>query len=137
MSVNEMLTIAKIFLGVMILLLVLAVVIFYKLDIKKAWNIVTGAKPTGHASKYTKAAMQRPGTRELMARQKPQNIDENATAILEQDFIPQNQADEFGTTMVLDRTDEAETTLLTRDGNADNKFEIIFDVTYIHTQITI
>lgn len=136
MSVNEMLTIAKLFLGAMILFLILAAVIFYKLDIKKAWNIVTGAKPTGHVSKYTKAAMQRPGTKELMARQQTQNTEDNATAILESEFIPQNQADEFGPTMVLERAEEAETTLLTSE-EKNSSFEVIVDITYTHTQITI
>ncbi len=136
MSVNEMLTIAKLFLGAMILFLILAAVIFYKLDIKKAWNIVTGAKPTGHVSKYTKAAMQRPGTKELMARQQTRNTEDNATAILESEFIPQNQADEFGPTMVLERAEEAETTLLASE-EMNSSFEVIVDITYTHTQITI
>lgn len=136
MSVNEMLTIAKLFLGAMILFLILAAVIFYKLDIKKAWNIVTGAKPTGHVSKYTKAAMQRPGTKELMARQQTRNTEDNATAILESEFIPQNQADEFGPTMVLERAEETETTLLASE-EMNSSFEVIVDITYTHTQITI
>lgn len=136
MSVNEMLMISKMLLGAMLLFIVFAVVIFFKMDIRKAWNIVTGAKPTGHMSKYAKTA-QRPGTKELMAKQNVQNTEDNATVILQPELIPQNPSDEFGPTMVLDRTDMAETTLLAREGNTDNKFEIIFDITYIHTQITI
>lgn len=136
MSVNEMLMISKMLLGAMLLFIVLAVVIFFKMDIRKAWNIVTGAKPTGYMSKYAKTA-QRPGTKELMAKQNAQNTEDNATVMLQPEMFPQNLSEEFGPTMVLDRADMAETTLLVREGNTGNKFEIIFDITYIHTQITI
>ena len=137
MSVNEMLLIAKIFLEAMIFCSLLAVIMFFKMDIRKAWGIVTGARSTGYSKNRNKIAVRRSGTRELISKQKELIEDENATAILQPEFIPVNHTDEYGPTTVLDRVDDKETTLLQRENVTTGTFEIIVDITYIHTEIMI
>lgn len=137
MSVNEMLLLAKIFLAAMICLALLAVFMFFKLDIRKAWGIVTGARSTGYAKNRSNTMVPRPGTRELISQQKVQVKDENATAILQPELIPVNHADEYGPTTVLDREEYAETTLLKHETATTGKMEMLVDITYIHTEVVI
>lgn len=167
MSINEMILISRICFGGMILFLLLSVLLFFQLNIRKAWEIVSGKYLSGHSGQTVKVPSTKLSTRDminsgqLQEREKTDLLssadlrkllqEEHATKILQEDYATKILQEDHETlilqqeqsTTVTQASDETtvlrygETVLLAEELAGRNKFDIIVDITYVHTQIVI
>lgn len=137
MTVNEMLLLSKVFLGMMIFFLITSIVVFYALDVRKAWCMLTGKRmpvklKERDVVKKTKQAIM----------QKPSEAEEEATTLLQKEKSSDNHIEGYNPTTVLVDNEgattvltemEAETTVLSQDKR--NNTDIVMDITFIHTEV--
>ena len=175
MSINEMILISRICFGGMILFLLLSVLLFFQLNIRKAWEIVSGKYLSGHSGQTVKVPSTKLSTRDMINSGQLQERyktdlssadlrkllqeehatkilqEEHATKILQEDYATKILQEDHETlilqqeqsTTVTQASDETtvlrygETVLLAEELAGRNKFDIIVDITYVHTQIVI
>ena len=140
MTVEQTLMLSKMFLAFMLLFLLAAVIMFFKLDIRKAWQIAYGTNvPVAKGKKYAEKADKKLSTRELLANKQATSSDKvvqdafEATAVLEQSVV-----DTVEKTTVLDAENIAITTVNDKTMVLERgKMELLVDITYIHTSVEI
>ncbi len=143
MTVQTMILISRIFLGLMILFLILAIILFFLLDIKKAWKIVIGTRifVVSGKNKQKGEILKNLSTKYLMESQEKdkekQSELEQLTALLSMQEGEHAQCDEVDVTTVLANNIENETTLLTQLSDVNDTLEILMDETNIHTNIIV
>lgn len=138
MTVNEMLLLSKVFLGMMIFFLITSIVVFYAFDVRKAWCMLTGKRmPVKSKEKNV-----RKKTKQVIM-QKPSETEE-ATTLLQKEESNDNYIEGYNPTTVLGDNEgattvltgmEAETTVLTQ--NQRNNTDIVMDITFVHTEVTL
>lgn len=147
MTVNGMMLLSKVFLGMMIFFLIVAAVVFFSLDVRKAWRILSGkrapAQPRKKDAFETKIRSNR--MNEFISREsKTKQITKQETTSLQTNESIDNQFEGYDSTTILtDNEGEttvlgeavAETTVLTQQ--QDNSIDIVMDITFIHTEITL
>ena len=137
MSVEQLITLSRIFLGIGILLLILAVVMYVKLDIYRAWHIVTGRQIKEKEIKSGKRIAiknsQKIATEKIKEKLMKAKVEERTEVLTSQ---PQEDEDR---TIELDRQDKTEP-LTVEQIPATAPLEGIrmkYDVTFIHTEVRI
>ena len=151
MTVNGMMLLSKVFLGMMIFFLIVAAVVFFSLDVRKAWRILSGkrapAQPRKKDAFETKIRSNRMNefiSRESKTKQITKQITTQETTSLQTNESIDNQFEGYDSTTILtDNEGEttvlgeavAETTVLTQQ--QDNSIDIVMDITFIHTEITL
>ena len=147
MTVNGMMLLSKVFLGMMIFFLIVAAVVFFSLDVRKAWRILSGKRASAQPRKKdafeTKIRSNR--MNEFISREsKTKQITKQETTSLQTNESIDNQFEGYDSTTILtDNEGEttvlgeavAETTVLTQQ--QDNSIDIVMDITFIHTEITL
>jgi len=115
MTIEQMIMFSKVSLGICIIMVILAAVLFWTLDVKTAWRILNGKNiPLSAAKKKTKN-------------------DKNKTDRLKQEIKRTDYLDKGqDVTTVLER---APRTKLLTVGQADDS--MMLDITFIHTDIII
>lgn len=132
MTVNEMMMLSKVFLGMMIVFLIAAVVVFFVLDVRKAWRILTGKRvPVSPRKKEpVKPELKSNKVNELVSREPKES--ESINNYFEGYHPTTVLADNEGATTVLTDSEEATTVLANKSEN-----NIVTDITFIHTEITL
>lgn len=139
MTVNEMLLLSKVFLGMMIFFLITSIIVFYALDVRKAWCMLTGKRMPVKSKE--KDVIKK--TKQVIM-QKPSEAETEATTLLQKNESNDNYVEGYNPTTVLVDNEgativlagmEAETTVLAR--HQENDTNIVMDITYIHTEITL
>lgn len=136
MSVEQMMLVSRILLALMIVLFVLAIVLFFVLDIKKAWSIIIkGKKLYHHETRKTKRVeksivkqrqqtLKKDTTTDILEDVAAEGLKDTPTAVLEQE--------KYGETSVLEKEEYGVTSVLMENG-----MEILVDIKLIHTQVVI
>lgn len=162
MTVNGMMLLSKVFLGMMIFFLIAAVVVFFSLDVRKAWCMLTGKrvpiqskKKESSQTEYRNSRANKFTNRESRIKevtmQTQQAIMDNlqetgveSTTLLQTNESINNHIEGYDpTTILTDNEGEttvlaeavAETTVLSQQ--QDNSTDIVMDITLIHTEITL
>lgn len=160
MTVNGMMLFSKVFLGMMIFFLIATVVVFFSLDVRKAWRILTGKRTPAQSmkkasdktehSRVSKAANRESGIKEVAMQTQRAVMDsltetgaEATTQLQTNESINNNYEGYHPTTVLMDSLGEttvladgaAETTVLAQQ--QDNSDDIVMDITFIHTKITL
>ena len=160
MTVNGMMLFSKVFLGMMIFFLIAAAVVFFSLDVRKAWRILTGKrvpaqprkKESGKAEhgRINKAANRESKIKEVTMQTQRAVMDSltetgaEATTQLQTNESIDNHIEGYDpTTILMDNEGEttvlsdvaAETTVLAQQ--QDDSTDIVMDITFIHTEITL
>ncbi len=126
MSVDQMMLVSKILLALTIILLMLAVILYFVLDIKKAWNIIVKRKKLYHFD--NRKVKHVPRTSEELGKQEPQQ--ENKTEVLESNTT--TVLEQYGETTALSETEYGGTSVL-----LESDMEILVDIKLIHTQVVL
>lgn len=138
MTVNEMIMLSRIFLGLMIFFLIIAMVVYFLFEVKRAWRILHGKQVSGRHKKDepTRIVIQNNKTNELLENERLTRkiaMDAiEATALLQEST--NNQYEGYDSTTVLGSIG-TETTVLTNQN--DNGDDIVMDITFIHTEVTL
>ncbi|MBQ6788438.1 MAG: hypothetical protein IJO85_12060 [Lachnospiraceae bacterium] len=162
MTVNGMMLLSKVFLGMMIFFLIAAIVVFFSLDVRKAWCMLTGKRVPAHSrkkesvkaehknNKANKYINRESTIKEVTAQTRQAMMDNlsemgmEATALLHTSESIDNHIEGYDpTTILTDNEGEttvlaetvAETTILSQ--KQDNSTDIVMDITFIHTEITL
>lgn len=132
MTVNGIMTLSKVFLGMMIVFLIAAVVVFFVLDVRKAWRILTGKRvPVSPRKKeLVKSEPKSSRTNEFINREPKES--ESIKDHFEGYHPTTVLTDQEGATTVLADSEGATTVLA---NNSENN--IVTDITFIHTEITL
>lgn len=150
MTVNQMIILSRVFLGMMIFFLIAAIVVFFLLDVRRAWRILSGKRVPVQQTKKERVKVKvrndkanTPITREVKSKEIAMEAMEaieskevaasmEATTLLDTNESIDNNYEGYHPTTVL--TDaEGETTVLA-DQN-DSRNDIVTDITFIHTEI--
>ena len=129
MTVNGMMLLSKVFLGMMIFFLIAAIVVFFALDVRKAWCMLMGKRLPVQTKK--KEVIQQ--TQNVMIPKSVQTGAEITTVLPTEESID-NYAEGYNPTTVLTE-DEGETTVLVQQ-QVSNAY-IVMDITFIHTEVTL
>lgn len=129
MTVNGMMLLSKVFLGMMIFFVVTAIVVYFVLDVRKAWCMLTGKRIPVQSKKKDV-----PKKVKQVVMQKPVQTGAEITAVLETGESMDDYTEGYHPTTVLMNTVE-ETTVLTQQ-QCDN-IDIVMDITFIHTEVTL
>lgn len=135
MTVNGMMLLSKVFLGMMIFFLIAAVVVFFSLDVRKAWRILTGKRISAQSDKKNTI-------RTEIKNNRINNLISSDSKIKEE-TQENNNPEGYDPTTVFTKND-AETTVLGNNEEVatgltqqyDSK-DIVMDIIFIHTEITL
>lgn len=145
MTVNQMILLSQVLLGTMVFFFLAAVIVFYVLDVRKAWKILTGKKIPISKRKENKIrdiyrTTQKINTNDLLKEEmrtsKLANPSVNITELLKTQESIFNQYKGYDVTTVL-QDNGGETTVLISQNEKDTKENIVMDITFIHTEITL
>lgn len=145
MTVNQMILLSHVLLGTMVFFFLAAVIVFYVLDVRKAWKILTGKKIPISKRKENKIrdihrATQKINTNDLLKEEmrtsKIANPSVNITELLKTQESIFNQYKGYDVTTVL-QDNGGETTVLLSQDEKDTKENIVMDITFIHTEVTL
>lgn len=142
MTVNQMMTLSHVLLGFMIFFFAAAILVFFLLDVRKAWRILTGKKlpASGRRKEMQDRVTQKINTnnllREEMLTKKIAMQSVGITEMLKKQESINNQYKGYDVTTVL-KDREGETTLLISQDENDSKDDIVMDITFIHTEVTL
>lgn len=145
MTVNQMILLSQVLLGTMVFFFLAAVIVFYVLDVRKAWKILTGKKIPISKRKENKIrdiyrTTQKINTNDLLKEEmrtsKLANSSVNITELLKTQESIFNQYKGYDVTTVL-QDNGGETTVLISQNEKDTKENIVMDITFIHTEITL
>lgn len=129
MTIEEMLMAAKLLSAIAILGAMTSVSMFFLLDIKKAFHIVTGRT---YKMRYKKKDVRNsPMVKSSTPRTNSSVSDELVTRVLD---MSMSYEEIYEPTVVLNSGSMEETMIL---GDRVNKIEMLVDITYIHTEIII
>lgn len=122
MTVDQMTMISHVFLGMMIFFLITAMIVFVALDVTRAWRILTGRKV--------------PVTKKKKEIQTESIITQSAdvTELLNNIKSINNQDEGYEATTVLEDTEEETAVLISHNDKEEN---IVMDITFIHTEVTL
>lgn len=140
MSVNQMLLLSRLFFGAMILLLIVALAIYFVFDIRRAWRILTNKSiPVNHTkTKNVDKGIQK-STSDLIKKQLQTNRmqlqNEEVTQILQKGENADSSYKGQDVTTVLGDTQD--TVLLVSQDEQDNKNNMMLDITFIHTELVL
>lgn len=156
MTVNGMMLFSKVFLGVMIFFLIAAIVVFFSLDVRKAWCMLTGKRMPVQSRKKNSSKVESRSNKadskikevtmqtQQAIMEKQSETGAEATTLLETKESIDNDIKGYDpTTILTDSEGEtivlaeavAETTVLSQQ--QDNSTDIVMDITFIHTEITL
>lgn len=113
MTVSQLMIFSNVFLGMMIFFLGSAIVVYFMLDVRKAWKIVTDKKIPNQRSEQE------------IADRLTQKI--STTDLLKKDMLEKSIAMQL---------DNATTLLINQHGN-DNEGCMLMDITCIHTEVVL
>lgn len=138
MTVNGMMLFSKVFLGMMIFFLLAAVMVFFSLDVRKAWRILNGKRAPAQSGKKVSDK-----TQQVVMDSLTETGVEATTQLQINKSINHNYEGYRPTTVLVDSLGEtavlpegaAETTVLAQQ--QDNSNDIVMDITFIHTKITL
>lgn len=145
MTVNQMILLSQVLLGTMVFFFLAAVIVFYVLDVRKAWKILTGKKIPISKRKENKIrdiyrTTQKINTNDLLKEEmrtsKLANPSVNITELLKTQESIFNQYKGYDVTTVL-QDNGGETTVLISQDKKDTKEDIVMDITFIHTEVTL
>lgn len=137
MSVEQLITLSRIFLGVGILLSILAVVMYVKLDIYIAWHIVTGRqikeKEVKHRRQSTIKNSQKIATEKIKQRLLKAKVEEHTEILSTQEPLCEDK------TIELERQDKTEPLTVEQVPETAplEGIRMKYDVTFIHTEVRI
>lgn len=138
MTVNEMIMLSRVFLGIMIFFLIAAIVVFFMLDVRKAWRMLTGKKMSVQQRKKepVREKNREWKTSKLAMESVKHTVEASteATTLLVTTESINNQYERYHSTTVLAESDEATTVLTNQKDSVNN---IVMDITFIHTEITL
>lgn len=140
MTVNQMLLLSRVFLGAMILFTIVAVIIYFSFDIRRAWRILTNKSIPVNHTKYKKADYKiQKNTSDLIQKQiqtnRLQMQNEEVTQILQKGENADSSDKGQDVTTVLGDTQD--TVLLVSQQEQDNKNNVLLDITFIHTELVL
>ena len=140
MTVNHMLLLSRVFLGMMIIFIIAAIVIYFALDIRRAWRILTNKSvPVNHTNDKRKERKIQKNTSDLIKRElqtnKLQMQGEEITQLLHTGENIDNQYKGQDVTTLLD--DSENTALLVSQNEQNNTDDIMLDITFIHTELVL
>ncbi len=140
MTVNHMLLLSRVFLGMMIIFIIAAIVIYFALDIRRAWRILTNKSvPVNHTKDKRKERKIQKNTSDLIKRElqtnKLQMQGEEITQLLHTGENIDNQYKGQDVTTLLD--DSENTALLVSQNEQNNTDDIMLDITFIHTELVL
>lgn len=128
MSVEQMILLSRIFAGLMLSFLVMALIMFFVLEIQKAWHIVVGTRialpnrKNGRAEELRSGKLSETGKR-LEKREQPKKREET-----------KKLDDGYGATTALTEEGYAETAVL-QEGQ--ESLRIATDITFVQTSVSI
>lgn len=140
MTVNHMLLLSRVFLGMMIIFIIAAIVIYFALDIRRAWRILTNKSvPVNHTKDKRKERKIQKNTSDLIKRElqtnKLQMQGEEITQLLHTGENIDNQYKGQDVTTLLD--DSENMALLVSQNEQNNTDDIMLDITFIHTELVL
>lgn len=125
MTIDQMMMFSHVLLGFTIFFLIVAIIVFFLFDVRRAWRILTGKKLSTLPKK--KEAFNRQGS---TTNQYKRN---NATTeILKRQDNSQYKGNDITTAL---KEIQVKTTLLINQDENDSKDNIVMDITLIHTEI--
>ena len=113
MTGSQMMIFSNVFLGMMIFFFGSAIVVYFMLDVRKAWKIVAGKK----------LPIQR--SEQEIGERLTQKI--STTDLLKKDMLEKSIAMQL---------DNATTLLISQQGNGNTDY-MVMDITYIHTEVVL
>lgn len=125
MTIDQMMMFSHVLLGFTIFFLIVAIIVFFLFDVRRAWRILTGKKISTLPKK--KEAFNRQGS--TTNQYKRNNV---TTEILKRQDNNQYKGNDITTAL---KEIQAKTTLLINRDENDSKDNIVMDITLIHTEI--
>ena len=141
MTVDQMILLSRLFLGAMIILTIVAVVLFFVFDVRRAWRILRGKKlPPVHKNKaMAEHVTQKISTNDLLHEElrtrRLQMQTEDITKLLQKQGNIDDQYKGQDVTTLLD--DSENTALLVSQNEQNNTDDIMLDITFIHTELVL
>ena len=141
MTVEQIILLSRLFLGAMIILTIVAAVLFFVFDVRRAWRILRGKKlPPVHKNKaMAEHVTQKISTNDLLHEElrtrRLQMQTEDITKLLQKQGNIDDQYKGQDVTTVLGDTQD--TVLLVSQDEQDNKNDIMLDITFIHTELVL